>query len=422
MKIFQRRAREGVADALECVSENVGDALGSITVAEGRNRSGARSGLVASSGEELASRREDTFRIGSHQTCPAAIYSLGSFGRVARHEHRRAQGSGLLLNSSGIRDDKQGTTCNGQEFRVAERLEQEDVWQTGEHLCGSLPHVGIRVDREKNLQFRLFVGELADGLEDATNRLAKALAAVLCHEDKGAGEEGLQWLREDNIFLHCDTNGVDDRVANHVDLGGGDSFSQQIGTSVLGGGEVVHSHMRDQAPIDFFGERGIGIVSAQASFDVSYGDALVESRECGAEGRGRVPLDDHEIGAALFEEGCEAGDGPDGELREGLARRHDREAGIGLLVEQLESLLEKFVVLTCGAGLDMEALRVRPQSLDERKQLDGFRSGAEDDEQRFSFPGSHAGLIRLAPTLTEQPKLDKVGSACRGAQKVLPCL
>ncbi len=67
-------------------------------------------------------------------------------------------------------------------------------------------------------------------------------------------------------------------------------------------GDVGH-----EPPVHFFGPGRIDVVRAQAGFDVSHRDAVVEGREGPGKGRGRVALNDYPIGPQGIEDFANSG-------------------------------------------------------------------------------------------------------------------
>lgn len=138
--------------------------------------------------------------------------------------------------------------------------------------------------------------------------------------------------------------------------------------------------------VHFFREGLRHVSGAQAGFDVGYGDFTIEGGQGGGEGCGGIALNDDEVRALDFEHRVEGGEDARGESGEGLARAHQVEIEIGLDGEGFEGVVEHLAVLRGNTNLYRERIWAQAQLADEGTELDGFRAGAEDNQDSLQLP------------------------------------
>ena len=114
--------------------------------------------------------------------------------------------------------------------------------------------------------------------------------------------------------------GVDHRVAGHVDTCGGRSFTPQILGRPLGRRTVQRGDQAGDAAVEFLGPGGLKVAGAQAGLDVNQRHAAVKRGQRGRHDRGRVALGDNAVGPALGQHGVEARQAAGGHLGQRLIR------------------------------------------------------------------------------------------------------
>lgn len=153
-------------------------------------------------------------------------------------------------------------------------------------------------------------------------------------------------------------------------------FTEKVLTGCFCRCEVHISKNACQLAVRFFRERGKKISRAQACFDVSDADLLVESGKSGREGRRRVAVDKDVIRFFLLQYIFQAAEDAGGDVIERLSALHDVEIIVDRQSEEVDDLIEHFPVLGGQADLGINFFMLQ-QFPDKGRHLDGFRSGAE---------------------------------------------
>jgi hypothetical protein len=92
---------------------------------------------------------------------------------------------------------------------------------------------------------------------------------------------------------------VDARVARDPDARGGDALAQQVLAGGFGRREVELGNRRGEPTVHLFGERLVLVVGAQPRLHMPERDFVIERRQRGDEGGGRVALRQHDLGGRL---------------------------------------------------------------------------------------------------------------------------
>ena len=111
---------------------------------------------------------------------------------------------------------------------------------------------------------------------------------------------------------------------------------------------------------------------------MAHGDLLVKRSKSSSEGRGGVPLHEHQCRGERLEVVAEALKCCTGHMGEGLTRRHQIEIAVGLQTEQVHDLSHHLPVLPGEDHTGLQAI-AGLKLLDHRGELDRFRPGSQDD-------------------------------------------
>ena len=254
-------------------------------------------------------------------------------------------------------------------------------------------------------------GEPPQGGEDRPDRLSEALPAV--HGDQHLGAGAFRGRRDRQT-----PQGVDHRVAHHVDPLRGRPLGEQRLAGPAGGGEESGGQQVDHPPVGLLGEGTPEIARAQAGLDVPHPDAAMEGGEGGAHGGRSVPLDQQPVGAALGQDLVQGGQGARGQAVQGLVGAHQAEVEVGDEPEELLHLVQHLPVLAGGADGHLEAVRTPSQRRDDRGHLDRLGAGAVDRQDPEGAGGLRGGQVVLRAG--RRPAGAQYTAISRNPQKTTP--
>ena len=173
--------------------------------------------------------------------------------------------------------------------------------------------------------------------------------------------------------------GVDAGVAGDPDPGLRLALVEQVLLARLRGGEVVLAHDVDRLAVELLRPGTVDVVRAQPRLDVAHGDLKVEARE-GRRKAGRgVAVNQNHVGFLVLEDRLELEQNVARNVKQCLARLHDRKVVVGSHAEDAQHLVEHLAVLPRHGHDGLELIRACLQLVDERAHLDRLRAGAEDE-------------------------------------------
>src|SRR5208283_1622123 len=114
-----------------------------------------------------------------------------------------------------------------------------------------------------------------------------------------------------------------------------------------------------------------------------YWTSSIESRKPSDEGRCRISLDEHPIGHFFSENGIHRGNSVLRERCERLFRLHEIEVIVRNYFENVEHLVQHLPVLCCGNGHRVEIFYFFLELDNNRSELYGIRTCAEDNSYFF---------------------------------------
>ena len=147
-------------------------------------------------------------------------------------------------------------------------------------------------------------------------------------------------------------------------------------------------NLRNQTPIGFFRKWIEKIVSTQSGLDVAHRYLLIEGSKGCSEGRGGVPLNQHELWWERLKIITQPLKGRTGHVGEGLPWCHQIEIQISAQAKQIHHLRHHLPVLACQYDSGFQEL-TGPEFLDHRRQFDGFRPRAQDDCHAWQASHNH---------------------------------
>ena len=183
---------------------------------------------------------------------------------------------------------------------------------------------------------------------------------------------------------------VDHRVAGDVDAGRIDVLGPERCRRDFGRGEMQAGHGADDLAVNLLGPGVIDIARAQPRLDVIDRQLAVIGGERAAHGGGGIALDHDPRRPRLVHHRAQPGEQPRGQRVEALVGLHHVEIVVRHDPGDIEHLVEHAAMLRGNADLAVEP-RVGLERGDHREQLDGFRPGAEDDEDGGG--GSHGKAL-----------------------------
>ena len=155
---------------------------------------------------------------------------------------------------------------------------------------------------------------------------------------------------------------VDHRVAGQVDVAGGMPSASSASRAAARGREVQRGDPGGEHPVHLLGKRLPAVARAESGLDVPRGHPLEERGEGRGERRGRVALDQHDVGPHPAQQRRQ----PIQDARRDARRRSvPAPSGRGRCrpeVEHLEHLVEHAAVLRRHAHEAFEAVRRRPRA------------------------------------------------------------
>lgn len=338
-------------------------------------------GPIAEQSAELA---VDDVLLGADELQRASGHALGALGGVAHDEHRLAQARGLLLYAARVGEDEVARGHEVVEVEHLERVDDVQAVEAVEFLVRRLADERVHMDGVDRLGVGVFLHHAADGAEHAVHGLAKVLAAMRRDEDEARALSPLE-LGMGIALAHGGAKRVYAGVAGNPDLGLGLALAEQVLLAGLSGGEVVLAHDVYRLAVELLGPGAVDVARAQAGLDVPHRDLQVEACECGGKaGRGVAVNQDH-VGPLVLEDGPELEQHVARDVKQRLARLHDRQVVVGSHTEDAQHLVEHLAVLARHGHDGLELLLARLQLVDERAHLDCLRAGAEDEHDFFHY-------------------------------------
>ena len=137
-------------------------------------------------------------------------------------------------------------------------------------------------------------------------------------------------------------------------------------------GKVAHKRA-----VHFLRKGRVSVIGAQAGLDVADGHLVIKRSQRTGESRGRVAVDEHQIGPGGLEHLVHTEQRARGNGRERLLLLHDVQVVITLEVENVHHGIEHFAVLP-GQAADALEILAGSQLQNERRHLDCLRPRAKD--------------------------------------------
>ena len=214
---------------------------------------------------------------------------------------------------------------------------------------------------------------------------------------RGVGDDGVESrVPAGNIPFDGVEQGVDDGVSSHMYGLGREVFPEEVLLARGRGRKVKGRELADEPSVSLLREGGPYVSGAKARLDVDDGKLVVEARQRGGEGRGRVALDEDCVRLAILDGAAHSFESARGHLRERLAGAVDVQIDVGGNAEESVDLVEHFPMLARYRDDRAEA-RVVVEGVDERGHLDGLgaRSVDEHDVDGFGRRIGH-GCVALS--------------------------
>lgn len=321
----------------------------------------------------------------------------GAFGVRAKSEAGGAEVSGFFLEAAGIGEDEPGVLGETEGIVIADGFEDGEVRVFVEGGAGLREHLaGARMHREDD---RNAGGEFAEQFHDRVQvfrsvdvrrAMERDVDEVFLFEfvpgEDGAGT-GLGKIFDKRI---------DHDIADKLDLGGGNTFAEEVFIAVGRRGEKqVGETIGDQA-IDFLGHGAVE--AAEAGFEMGDFDTQLGSHERAPHGGIDVADNDDPVWLFLEADGLERGHDVRG--LNGVRTGADREIDVGRRDAEFgeEDVRHFGVVMLPGMnedGLDLllgVRLVVTTDRFDERSDLHeiGACAGYDEDFGLHSNKGIYA--------------------------------
>ena len=196
---------------------------------------------------------------------------------------------------------------------------------------------------------------------------------------RGVGYGGVESrVPAGNVPFDGVEQGVDDGVSGHVDGLGREVFAKEILLARGRGRKVEGGKLADEPSVSLLREGGPYVSRAKARLDVDDGKLVVEARQRGGEGRGRVALDEDRVRLAILDGATHSFESARGHLRERLAGAVDVQIDVGGDAEESVDLVEHFPMLARHRDDRAEA-RVVVEGVDERGHFDGLGARPVDE-------------------------------------------
>ena len=221
--------------------------------------------------------------------------------------------------------------------------------------------------------------QTAERTVDVVHRRAKIFTAVRRDEDHTLVLfDGFDLcVFEMVIFLHRRKQGIDDGIADDVDVFIVFALAQEIAS---GGFRRSEIHIREDAgqlAVRFFREGREQISCAEAGFDMTDLDLLVESSQRSGECSRGVSVNEYIVRLLLLQHIFQPAEHAGGDVVEGLPALHDVEVVVHRKMEEIDHLIEHLAVLRGEADFRINVWT--PQKLfHDGRHLDGFRPCPEN--------------------------------------------
>ena len=258
-------------------------------------------------------------------------------------------------------------------------VDEVDAVMPAQNREDAFAHDRAQVDGVDDLHVGMRLHDAQDGVHDVLHGLAVVLPPVAGDGDDAAATEIQlveQLRREDEIRLHGVAHGVDGRVAGDEDVAH-DGLAAQILRVRAGGRKMQIGDVADERAVHLLREGGVFVPGAKPCFHMADLHLMVKRGQRPGKRRGRIAVDEHEVGLDGVQHLVHAEQGLGGDGGECLALFHDVQVIIARQAEYLHDGIEHFPVLA-GEADDAFDLLAGLQRLDERRHLDGLRPRAED--------------------------------------------
>lgn len=324
----------------------------------------------------------------------------------------------FLLQAAGVGEDDAGAHLQALHFQVGHGVEQGEPLQ-GAGLAGLIQFgTGARVQGEHDGQI---LGDLTERGEDAvqsdgiigvflavegTEGVTLFRESIAVETDTFAGELAVV---EDRV-VHDITDVVDALLADTTGAGGGRegiAFLAEIVDGGCGRAEQQGGYAIGEDAVDFLGH--VGVVRAQAGFDMGHGDVELGGGERPGEGRVGVAVDEYPVGLFLLDERFDAFEHAAG--HGAMSEAGDAEvmirAGDIELVE--EDIRHVGIEMLAGVDDDLPDVVVGTNGPTDRGGFDELRPGAKDGED---FHAQMAVMMRVCWASVMSGLIGKLMTRC----------
>ncbi len=151
----------------------------------------------------------------------------------------------------------------------------------------------------------------------------------------------------------------------------------QVSPGGRGRSQMQRRERRSEPPVRLLGEGRVDVPGPQSGLEVDERDLVVEGRQPGGEGAGGVSLDHDDVRPVDGQQVTDPGECSGGDLGQPRAGAHQVEVVLRNDAEEAVDLVEHLPVLA-GHGDDRFQPRTVCHGVQERRHLDGLRSGAVD--------------------------------------------
>jgi hypothetical protein len=178
---------------------------------------------------------------------------------------------------------------------------------------------------------------------------------------------------------------------------------------------VELGNRRGEPTVHLFGERLVLVVGAQPRLYMPERDFVIERRQRGDEGGGRVPLRQHNFSGRLAQHSVQPLQRAQGNLGQRLVGGHDVQVHIGRQVKQAQHLVEHLAMLPCGNKAHDES-GMFAQRTHHGRHLDGV--GARAAHGKHANRATHAVQVyplqnrRRRPVAETPPTPPTQGMLC----------
>lgn len=326
--------------------------------------------------KEPAYLADDEVVVGADELDGAGVEGFRALGGAAHHEHRFAETRRLLLDAAGVSEDEGGFLHEVDKLEVLERLDEVEVVVCGEvvaeYLVDRSADVGVEVHRVDEVHVRECFGEVLHRSDHGDEAVAEVFAAMAGDEDEFAAiaEAGDVVARSaQDVVLHgCEggvalelvddqVKGVDDGVAGDDDFAVG-LLVEEVAPAEGSRAEVVVGNASCDLAVHFLGPGAEEVVGPEARLDVPYGNLLVECSHGRGHRRRGVPVDQHDVRAALFEDVTHAREDACCDVVQVLSLFHDVKVIVRGDVKDPEHLVQHLAVLSRDTDYGLEILGI----------------------------------------------------------------